>query len=199
MPQVQEQTKNQFGTLREWTFECSDVIPVTTNDFLVQIIHDVDISEGIYKVGLSNSQKQPTIDGTSQICVGQVYNLLDVPQGALVTWSGSLFLTYVVNPNKTSVTITNVLPGDFYSIQAMIDWNGCKYKVQRFFDSIGDDLASIDDITFEVDKDDQCRPRFMFSIPEVVGATSYEWTCESKTNSFMAVTEMEHQQKRSLY
>ena len=169
------------GSERIWEIPCDIMVSNTNtanpndyNDFLVQITKGEN-DGGLYKVSLEITESLPNMKQQEQICTGEVFTVVNLPDGATVTWASENL--GISSTSGTSVTITSTAPTGPYSLSATVFHNGCSYTIPRDFSGVASpSLPSVGSITMQV-TGPPCEPHFIFSIPSVPGATSYDWDC----------------------
>lgn len=171
------------GSERIWEIPCDIMVPNTNtadpndfNDFLVQIIKGEN-EGGLYTVSLEITESLPNVKQQEQICVGETFTVVNPPDGATVSWTSENI--NISSSTGTSVTITGTSPTGPYRLNATVSHNGCSYTIRREFSSVGSTtLPPIGNISMQV-IGPPCEPNFIFSIPQVQGATYYDWNCSS--------------------
>jgi hypothetical protein len=169
-------TKTTNGTIETWEVACSDA---ASELLLIEVIAKDEEEEGKYTLTLNSSIQLPKIWEQSQICIDDEVSISFLPSGASVSWTSSSNITLSSNTG-TSTTITGATNNNQdFELNAIVSHQGCTYTIVNSFDEIGaNTLPQIGSITMNV-SGPPCEPHFTFSIPDVAGATNYQWECSS--------------------
>lgn len=179
--------RTQVGTKDVYEINCTSNL----NDFLIEVIRKDDVEEGIYTISLQNINEYevlPELIADNQICIGGMLSLNNLPDGASVSWSSSpnLFLS-TTNGMATSIIGAGELTEeeDKYLVYAEINIDGCLLRLEhRFLDELAtNNFPPFLNISMEVEGA-ECEPVFTFSVPPILDATSYEWSCSSGNINF---------------
>ena len=178
---VKSVTRSQVGTKDIYEISCEQ----NPEDYLIQVIRKEDIKGGLYSISVKNSYEVlPEIIADNQVCIGGVLTIDNLPDGASVSWISPINISLSTNSGvTTSITATNDLFTNYF-VLADISVGGCTYRIRHDFDEVAtNNFPPFLNINMEVQGAD-CEPVFTFSVPPIIDATDYEWSCSSGNINF---------------
>jgi len=173
----------KYGTISSGEGSIQIPCSTSTNDFLVEVIKAEDpedeIVQSIYTVTLSAAPHVTlsNMDKT-EICISDRFEILNLPQGATVSWSSSSSITLQVNSDQ-SVRIANVVNDSFYQIIAEINYNGCKKEISKTFESTNSSNLQAFEI---VEVEPACYPAISaldYGVYKTEPPTKVKWSIDS--------------------